>query len=232
MSPNIITLSVGTLTQEELLNQPAVVNHLRYNTYIRLGDILLTTMFRDSAGHKHARDLGSIESLISFIEYRVSFSSVALRNGQCVVASHYNQPLPGMGIVTLEDLAQDVLIKLMSQSPKIITLAYLDTAIRCIGIDHKRKAVLRHTESLNKQHNTDDEEGSYVWDVTDHMATDPRDSAVFERLAHELSPIEQQVLLGLLGNLDGQTIADDNGIHRRTVYLVRNRIKKIMAEHM
>lgn len=231
MSPKIITLFTGKLPLEDLLNQPAIAAHLKYDTYIRLGDVLLTTMFRDSAKHKSSRDLGSMKDLVAFIENRVSFSSVALRNGYNVLPSHYNQPISGMGIITLEDLAQDVLLKIMRQSPKIITLAYLDTTIRCLGIDHKRKAILRHTESTNRQF-FDYEEEEYEWSPGDILATDPADSLVLERLVNQLSPIEQQVLLGLLGNLDGQTIADDNGIHRRTVYLVKNRIKSIMSEHM
>jgi DNA-directed RNA polymerase specialized sigma24 family protein len=227
----IITLSKGKLTESQLLNHPAIIDHLKYDTYIRIGDVLLTTMFRETVRYKKVSNLGSFESLVDFIEHRISFNSIALRNGNYVRPSQYNQSLPGMGILTLEDLAQDVLMKLLRQSPKIITLSYLDTTIRCLGIDAKRKAVLRHTSSTgNVMFEEDDRE--YEWGMADRLATDPEASLIYERLVGVLSPVEQKVLLGLLGNLDGQSLADEIGIHRRTIYLVKNRIKVIMSNHM
>jgi DNA-directed RNA polymerase specialized sigma24 family protein len=231
MIPKLINLSVGKLSESQLLSHPNIKPQLRYDTYIRVGDVLLTTMFRETIRFKSVSKLISMESLLLFIKHRISFSSIALRNGNSIRPSQFNQPLAGMGIVTLEDLASDVLIKILRQEPKIITLAYLDMTIKCIGIDAKRKAVLRHTESVNRVflNNSEDE---YEWSMVDKFSATPEDSLVFERLIKELSPVEQKVLLGLLGNSDGQSLADDIGIHRRTVYLVKNRIKSLMHKHM
>lgn len=236
MTPTIITLSKGSLTEEELLNQPAIKKHLRYDTYIRVNDILLTTMFRDSRTHKYARDLESMTDLLKFIEWQVASNSIALRNGVIIRPSHYNQPLPGMGVVTVEELAQEVFLKLIRQSPKIITLAYLTSTIRCIGIDCKRKAVLRHTASLSLLQGKDEygyyRSETYEQEVQDRFTLDPEASLVHEKLVKALSPVEQKVLFGLLGNLDGQSLADEIGIHRRTIYLVKNRIKSVMGDHL
>ncbi len=230
--PTIITIVPGSYTDQELLEYTGIAEEIRYDTYIRYGNVLLTAMFRDQDTHVRNRDLGSMGDFVNFLKLRIAYSPIAAKNGNYVKFNNYDQPLHNMGLLTLNDLTQEVLLKLYRMSPRIITLSYLSSAIKSVGIDNIRKAGSRipsdsdiglrpqmgagiHNQTINTR---GDEEAS-------RLVLDPLASLEFDESLSSLDPEELAVLVGRMYNETSQDIADNMGICRRKVFHIVDRMK-------
>lgn len=246
-SPTILTIHPGSLSNQELLD--AVASEVRYDTYIRYNNVLLTTMFREPNADKvqysafisptgtmdTIEDLGSLDSFVSYLKRKIAYSSIAVKSGIGVSRHLYDQPLPRMGGVTLNDLTQDVMLKLFRSQPKIITKSYLMTIINSVGIDHIRRAKVRivSVSDFSAMDNTDslssfDAEMLDTYRREDMLSTlvlNPDEDLEFNRMIDQLTPIEQKIIIGRMYNERSEDIAGYSGICRRQVFIIIERLR-------